>query len=421
MEFTLIGRATVAARLVNWLAEDAPWDPVRVVTGSRGCGKSWFTSWAIMASDADAREYVPVVVDELPPVGTIDLALDCRQRTTAELIAALSQALLPDREPPPGNPGRLPLIELARAAERRGRAFTVALTDIADSGRLRGSGEAEKVLEHLVLPLVTAAERVRRSVKASRAPVRLLVDLPQDMAASVTADAGLPDPAVLDLDAAPFAPPRAEFGDWVRRLLAHQRGKRLGTEQQARTAQLICEQAWPNFVFAETLAIDYRSRPAASLPDSPDALPRGLAHAWHDMVTFRSAGQDRLDMVAAPIMLAQGELGMPESLCAEAVEALTGRACSVQDLRHRLDLLRPYVLMEQVETLRGPRAVRYFRPSDEALSDAVRSAYGSSAVEAERRIAQALARHIPNDMTGLLAPDGTLRLSAELEDRKSVV
>ncbi|MFI5657848.1 SUKH-4 family immunity protein [Streptomyces sp. NPDC051684] len=179
-------------------------------------------------------------------------------------------------------------------------------------------------MEHLVLPLVTAAERVRRSVTASRAPVRLLVDLPQDMAAALTAAAELPDPAVLDLDAAPYAPPRVEFGDWVRRLLAHHRGEGLSTEQQARTAQLICEQAWPNFVFAESLASDYRSRPAASLPDSLDALPRGLAHAWHDMVTFRSAGRDRLDMVAAPIMLAQGELGMPESLCAEAVEALTG-------------------------------------------------------------------------------------------------
>ncbi|MFE6889806.1 SUKH-4 family immunity protein [Streptomyces sp. NPDC057694] len=416
MEFSLIGRAAGTERLMDWLTVPAPWDPVRIVTGSRGCGKSWLTAWTVMAADthADAGEYVPGDIVDLPSAGTIDLALDCRHRTAAELSTALSRALLPDREP---TAGKLPLIELARAAERRGRAFTVALTDIAQSGRLRGSDEAAKVLEQLVLPLVNAAEQVRLSLKPSRAPVRLLMDLPPDLAAALSSDAALPDSAVLNLDSDPFEPPRREFTSWVEEVLAQRSGADLSAEQRARTAQLICERAWPNFLFAETLAIDFRSRTAEALPRSLDELPRSLAHAWHERITVRGEAQDRLDMVAAPVMLAQGELGMPESLCAEAVSALIGRAYSAQDLRRHLDALTPYVSAEWAADPRDPEtSVLYVRPSDEALADAVRAAYGSSSREAERRVAAVLTRHLPSpDPADWLGPYGEPQLSPEQE------
>ncbi|MGW7197663.1 SUKH-4 family immunity protein [Streptomyces chryseus] len=397
MDFPMVAHRHAVRQLISWVSGDDAWDAIRIVTGSPGSGASRLTAWTIMGAGADVRRFVPDVQGLLPP---LDVAVDARGKTVREQELTLVKALLPHAAEYGGG---LPLVDLARAAEKRGRPFTVALTDTARCGRLVNGGEPSEALERVVLPLATISRAVRRSVKLSRSPVRLLLDLPRAQACELVERADLSDACLIDLDSEAYVPHPGEFREWVEWLLTVRSSLyRSVPESRGRLATVIAERSWPHVLLAEALAIDLRTR-NRPVPSSPAELPGHLAQVWLSAVR-RAPSSDLLERILAPVVLAQGQLGIPEALCADAAASIIGREVSVPELTN---YLRPVSAFLSEEFVARPSSapddspVRHLRLTDTALADAVRQSYGSGGRQAERRIASAVRDRVPSTEAAL--------------------
>ncbi|MFG2892754.1 SUKH-4 family immunity protein [Streptomyces sp. NPDC048248] len=413
MEFRLVGRSTAAHALVTWLASEAPDDHVRIVTGDPGCGKSWLLAWLAMAADTDARAFVDQSVAPPPPPDAFDLVLDSRGRTRREIAAEVERSLLPGREPdgpfPEGTWFPAPLLH--RAAKRRGTPFTVALLDTARAGRTSLSRVPEQLIEDVLLPLVRPGDVTRKRVGDGAEPLRLLLDLPREEAEQLVRRAKLPAHALIDLDSPAFSPDRAAFRSWVTGLL-RVHGSAYGEAEPAvaeAAAEAVTHSSWPNFLLAETISLDLRAREEVWTPEVSAPLPTTLEEAWRFfLASFEEAAED-VGTALTPVVLAEGEPGMPVSLAARAVSALSGQSTSEAAL-DRVVLAAAAFVMEEVvtdgppgeeadaEDSGSPAAtgapggpVRHLRLRDPALAEAARRSYGQALPRLQRTIATALA------------------------------
>ncbi len=403
----MAARRNAVRSLVSWISSDDPWDAVRIITGSPGCGKSRLVAWTVMAAGAETRQSVPDVRGLLPPLGAFDIAVDAEGRTVGEQQFMLAQAMLAhDAEYGHG----LPLIDVARAAEQRGAPFTVAVTGTSRCGRISGGGEPDAALERVVLPLATISRAVRRSVKLSRSPVRLLLELPPAQALRLVERAGLPDTCLLNLDSEDYAPHREEFRDWVEWLLtARGSADRPASASRGRLASIVAERTWPNFLAAETLALGLRARMPQAAPPSSAEVPRDMGHIWQSAVHCLRGPSEFSDALTAPVVLAQGPLGMPETLCADAAAALLGRELPVEEYDQYTRPMAPFLsegFVSQPSSASDGPPVRHLRLRNAALAEAARRTYGDRAHDMERRIASVVKAYVPTDVASLVGSGG---------------
>ncbi|WP_329153823.1 SUKH-4 family immunity protein [Streptomyces sp. NBC_01456] len=423
MEFRLVGRSSAAHSLVSWLSSEAPDDHVRIVTGDAGCGKSWLMAWLAMAADADARAFVdPSVAPPVPP-NAFDLVLETRGRTQREIQAEIEQALLPGSAPDGPFPAGmwLPTPSLYRAAKRRGTPFTVALLDTALAGRTSLSRVPDQLTEDVLLPLVQPGGVTRKRLDNGAEPVRILLDLPRAQAERLVRRAKLPAHALIDLDSAAFAPDRTAFRAWVRDLVSVAGSAYEGEDAAAdAAADAVTASAWPNFLLAETLSMDLRAREEPWVPDASAPLPTSLEDAWRFYLSSFGEAADEVGLALTPVVLAEGDAGMPVSLAARAVSALSGRPTSEEALTRVVAATTAYIAEEFVttgpeefvttgpdnapaarpgtespeprtESPSGPGRVRHLRLRDTALAAAARRSYGAALPELQRKVATALA------------------------------
>ncbi|MGP8303876.1 SUKH-4 family immunity protein [Streptomyces inhibens] len=470
MEFRLVGRSSAAHSLVSWLASEAPDDHVRIVTGDPGCGKSWLLAWLAMAADTDARAFIDQSVAPSPPPNAFDLVLESRGRTQREIQAEIEQSLLPgsasDGPIPAGT--WLPTPSLYREAKRRGTPFTLALLDTALAGRTSLSHVPDQVAEEVLLPLVQPGGVTRKRLDNGAEPIRVLLDLPRAQAERLMRRAKLPAHALIDLDSAAFAPERGAFQEWVTGLL-RVRGSVYGEDGPAAevAAEAVTRSSWPNFLLAETLSMDLRAREEPWAPEESAPLPTSLDDAWRFFLSSFGEAADEVGMALTPVVLAEGEAGMPVSLAARAVSALRGQPTSEEALSRVVGAAAAYVAEEFVTTEpdteqsdteqpdteqpgaelpdteqsdaqppgaeqpgagqadiapgsadstggTGAGRVRHLRLRDTALAAAVRRSYGFALPELQRKIATALApQAVLTDVERSSA--GVQRLSPEAE------
>ncbi|MGW2628348.1 SUKH-4 family immunity protein [Streptomyces chattanoogensis] len=435
MDFRLVGRSSAAQSLVSWLASDAPDDHVRIVTGDPGCGKSWLVSWLVMAADTDARAFVDRSVAPAPPPNAFDLVTEARGRTQREIQAEIAESLLPGSAPVDPLPAgvSLPSSALYRAAKRRGRPFTVALLDTALAGRTSLSRVSHRLIDEELLSLVRPGGATRKRLDNGAEPLRLLLDLPRAEAEHLVRRAKLPAHALIDLDSAAFAPDRVAFRQWVTGLLRVEGSVYYAEEDATQdavnaTAEAVTRSTWPNFLLAETLSMDLRARDEPWTPDASEPLPTSLEEAWRFFLSSFGEAADDVELALTPVVLAEGETGMPLSLAARALSALRGRPVSEEALSRVVGAAAAYVAEEFVMTAddgteptaeqppepttgqtdpdgpagpppsdaepapgAGTGRVRHLRLRDHALAAAARRSYGSRLPGLQRKIATALA------------------------------
>ncbi|WP_157878642.1 SUKH-4 family immunity protein [Streptomyces chattanoogensis] len=388
MDFRLVGRSSAAQSLVSWLASDAPDDHVRIVTGDPGCGKSWLVSWLVMAADTDARAFIDRSVAPAPPPNAFDLVTEARGRTRREILAEIEESLLPGSAPVDPLPAgvSLPSSALYRAAKRRGTPFTVALLDTALAGRTSLSRASHRLLEEELLSLVRPGGVTRKRLDNGAEPLRLLLDLPRAEAEHLVRRAKLPAHALVDLDSAAFAPDRAAFRQWVTGLLRVE-GSVYGGEGDAAkaaanaTAEAVTRSAWPNFLLAETLSMDLRARDEPWPPDASEPLPTSLEGAWRFFLSSFGEAADDVELALTPVVLAEGETGMPLSLAARAVSALRGQPVSEEALGRVVGAAAAYVAEEFMMTADGtePTPERAPEPTTEQTDHGEAAYHGGTA------------------------------------------
>ncbi|MFD8565941.1 hypothetical protein [Streptomyces sp. NPDC059639] len=334
MRQTVIGRATASTNLAAWAAADST-EPARLVTGEPGSGASWLAGWAVLAADSGARSFVDAPGDvPLPPPGAFDVVVDAAGKSSDQVADEIAEQVAQAAGTPPGAFGAL---ALARAAKKLQRPLVVAVLNAADSGSSRLSGASRPVIRKVLMQLLRAGELSAAGVPLSFTPVRVLADLPRDEAALLARKAGLDRTCVLDLDAPELVPSRDEFTRWVYDVLTVRGGHYAADAGQAATAKdiaaLVAGRAWPNFRLAEAVACILRARPQPWDATKDRPLPEAPTELWDFLLAGAGEAADRLAVLLAPVVVAEGAYGIPESLWREAAARLLGEPVTVRQLR----------------------------------------------------------------------------------------
>ncbi|MEV8093990.1 SUKH-4 family immunity protein [Kitasatospora sp. NPDC085879] len=392
MRFHLAARQAAAEELAAWLERRDIGDGIRLVTGARGAGKSWLLARTALAADSEARELVAPAGGPLPQVGALDGVADASGETEAEWLRSLAAGMdlaaevnadndyfgfrwaLGEADAPrgvvlSGAPGRL------RVTSRRGTRVPELLIELTETSELSQSWSG-------YLAFVLA--------EVDRAVLAQLLRLRPHLADSV-----------IDLDSERFAPDRAEFEGWVCDLLEAPDSTYAGGGGRAsEVAAAISAAAWPNFLLAEVLAMEIRVRPES---DAGEDLPDSLEGAWEFVLGALGPAGPRARQVLAPLVLAEGVLGMPDELRLSAATAVRGREVGIEELEDFESAVAAFVAEEFAEdaALQGGRPVRHARLRDAALADAAMVSYGSGVAEVQRRIASAVREYVPEDVAAV--------------------
>jgi len=392
MRFHLASRQAAAEELAAWLARRDIGDGIRLVTGDRGAGKSWLLARTAIGADAEARDMVDPSGGPLPPVGTFDGVADASGETAAGWLRSLADGM--------GLAGKIRADDdyfglrwaLGEAEEPLGILLT------GTPGRLRVTANRGAVVPELLLELIDSS-KLNQSWAGDLA--FLLVEVGRDvLAALLRRRPGLAD-SVIDLDSERFAPDRAGFEAWVRGLLeAPDSTYAGGTGRVNEVAAAISSVAWPNFLLAEVLAMELRVRPE----DDVD-LPDSLQGAWEFVLeSFGPAGAKARQLLA-PLVMAEGVLGMPDDLRLRAAAAVRGREVESEELDGFESSVAAFVAEEfaEEEEPQGPSPARHARLRDAALADAAAASYGAAAAEVQRRIASVVREQVPADAAAVAA------------------
>ncbi|CAL9623929.1 hypothetical protein [Streptomyces sp. enrichment culture] len=300
------GRSRLMRRLVSWLTDAE--HGLFAVTGSPGTGKSALLGriatlsvpgLRIVAEEEGALSGTPNA--ELPPLGSVDLALSCRNKTLDDCLGAVADTLdLPCRRT-----GWLRAAQVVREVGELGRRVTLVI-DGLDEAR---AGEAVPIAADLLRPL------------ADLPRVRVLVGTRPHRAGGteVSADAGpllraLAADATAVLDAEPET--RADLTAYARRrLLGAERSPLRGRDGLAlEWAERIAETGGGMFLYARVATRAVLA--ALARPDAADRdlrLERLLAgglSAVLDEEFARSPDPERLRDLLRPLAWAEGA-GLP--------------------------------------------------------------------------------------------------------------
>ncbi|MEU6355854.1 AAA family ATPase [Streptomyces sp. NPDC047072] len=384
------GRERLLRRLVDWL-ENAD-RGLFAVTGSPGTGKSALLGriatlsvpgLRAVAEEEGALKGTPDAA--LPPLGSVDLALSCRNKNLDDCLRAVADAL----DLPLHGDGRLPAAQVVRQVGDVGRRVTVVLDGLDEAK----AAEAVPIAADLLRPL------------ADLPGVRVLVGTRPHRAGgtTVTADSGpllqalAPDVTAV-LDDEPES--RTDLTAYaLRRLLDAEHSPLRGQNAQAHTwAGRITEASGGIFLYARVATravLGALAQPAGSdrRLDVERLLSGNLAAVLDDEFA-RSPDPERLRDLLRPLAWAEGS-GLPRrDLWPVLAGALSrdGRVYGDTDVSWVLEQAGFHV----VES--GESGQTVYRLYHQALIDHFR---GNSPWDAHTRITRALLSTLPG--TGLAA------------------
>lgn len=386
MRFQLAARQAAAQELTAWLERRDIGDGIRLVTGDPGAGKSWLLARTAFGSDAEAREFTDPVDGPLPPEGAFDGVADASGESESEWLRSLAAGMGLDA----AVTSDLDYGGLARAVEQPEQPPGILLSGVP--GRLRVTTGRAAAVPELVRNLIDSPTTGRPGGGSAF----LLAEVGRDALAQLLRRYPRLEGSVIDLDSERFAPDRVGFQAWVQGLLDVPDSAYTG--DSAGAAAAVTAVAWPNFLLAEVLAMELRVRPEA-VADLPDSLEG----AWEFVVDSFGPVAPRARQLLAPLVLAEGVLGMPDELRVRAAAAVHGREVTVDQLEQFEDAVAAFVAEEFAEDESAAQSglVRHARLRDGALAEAAAASYGGVLTEVQRRIAAVVREYIPADVAAV--------------------
>ncbi|MBB4711673.1 WD40 repeat protein [Streptomyces luteogriseus] len=364
------GRVPALSSLAGWLG--APHDrKARVVTGDPGSGKSALLGRFLELTEAEhpARTTHPGA-GWLPPLGMDVVRLWARRVTGADLVRDLGAALaLPDA-------GRDELLE---ALGERSDPVTIVIDALDEAGTAGDQSEGRRIARELLQPL------------SAMPAVRLLIGTRRNLISALGHAI-----EVIDLDADEHA--REAVTEYAHAILldAHDPDSlspyRGDPEAARAVASGIAAQAGRSFLVARmnARALVHRQEMVDTTVDGWErSLPGDAREAFAAYLDRFGEGRQRVVRLLRPLAYAQGE-GLPWStVWAPLAEALSGTACTNDDLDWLFENAGSYI----TESDHGTGSV--YRLYHETMAEYLR--VPSRAAEHHRAVATGLAGLVPAD------------------------
>ncbi|GAB2991870.1 hypothetical protein [Saccharothrix stipae] len=319
------GRRDALRDLSAWLNLPDASEPLRVVTGAPGSGKSAVLGMLAALSDPDRRPSVPVgtlglPVESLPSRGAVDVRLTARGLTSGQVLHAVASAARVHASTTD---------ELLKALTSRTVPFTVLLDG----------------LDEAAAPLDLASGLLASLIKSAQGRIRFLVGTRPHLLPVLVTDLSRADERlVTDLDAPRYADRPALTAYAIRNLLGatvDSAYRELPRRHLVKVAEAVAEAAGTSFLVARITATTLSTQPPvadpgdrvwqASLPSLPgDAMRRDLeARLGADVLRARD--------LLVPLAYAEGQ-GLPwEDIWASLATRISGRDYTDDDivwLRH---------------------------------------------------------------------------------------
>lgn len=268
--WTFAGRERASAQIVEWLggAGAAATQPLLILTGSAGSGKSALIGRLVTLEDPAARELARQAGwDEaadstsgtVPDPGCIDAALHLRRLSSEQVTQALAELLAM-----PSAQGRIDpssFVAQVPATQSLPDGSTRPTTVVLDA--LDEANDPARIAQGLVAPLVSRGCRVLVGTRRSAA----YKDAPQLLPL-------IGDGQVIDLDQEPDT--AADLRQYVQRRLAH--GPQ--AEQAAELAPAVADRANGRFLYARmAVSVLLRQPEAVTVPALAQLLGQGIGQA----------------------------------------------------------------------------------------------------------------------------------------------
>ncbi|GAA2519136.1 ATP-binding protein [Streptomyces longisporus] len=307
------GRTAVLRALAAWRSGRPGAPRVIILTGSPGSGRSHLLTGFLMLCDPEFRGRLPLA-DLDPSTVPPDLPAPAVPNA-AGLTATQLGWLIADHYGL--RAGRLEEVYAALGA--LGRTESVVVPEVDRAGPVRTTGEPARVVREVLRPL------------AATANVRLLADVPRELATELEGGLAPGTAQIIDLDDPQWADPRGlvlqayallrpESGApeppfasdaAARRTLAEAIGRRAGTSPL--TVQLAVR--------------SLLTSSGAAAPYDETLLPTSVGQALDLHACRLGADPQTLRLLLAPLALAEGD-GLPVALWTRLVNALAGRDMS---------------------------------------------------------------------------------------------
>ncbi|GAA2967441.1 ATP-binding protein [Streptomyces enissocaesilis] len=370
-----IGGRTAALRaLAAWRMEWPGAPRVIVVTGDSGSGRSRLLTGFLMLCDPQFRKRLPL--DELDPsIVPPDLSPPA-VTSTSGLTSAQILWLIADHFDLGARSTGDVFTRLAALDD----AVTVVVPDVDRAGPVRSGWEPTRVVRDVLKPW------------AAIPAVRLLTDVPRELAAELAE--GLPAGVaqIIDLDDPQWADPEGLVLHADAALNPQSGAPELpftvDPRQRRRLAEAIGRQAGTNHLVVQLAVHSILTAPNGFDPTDHQCLPTSVGQALD--LHSRRLGSDpqTLRLMLAPLALAEGA-GIPVGLWRRLVVAVAGPDLA-EAIGNGMALVAPFV--EPVEEEGGRTLLRLLHP---AIGDEIRA--GLPGVRAaQSQIAVALLEAVPN-------------------------
>lgn len=385
-----IGGRTAALRALAGWRMDRPGTPRCVLlTGSSGSGVSRLLTGFLMLCDPEYRERLPL--DELDPA-IVPPDLPAPAVAVPEgLTAAQVLWVLADYFELKASKTEDVYAELAALDT----PVTVVVPDVDRAGALRVVDEPARLVREVLRPL------------AATGTVRLLADLPRELAAELAA--GLPPGTaqIIDLDEPEWADPEGlvlqadalldpRFGAPELPFTSDPAARRA-------LAEAIARRAGAGRLTVELAVNGILMHPQDFDPSDEKLLPGGIGEALDLHARRLGAAPELLRQILAPLAFAEGE-GLPVELWAPLASALAGREMS-EVIAGSMALAGPYVAPVEPEdgdpdadagsdadADDGRTLLKLLHP---ALAAEIRSGFPDGGRAAQAQLAVALLEQVP--------------------------
>ncbi|MBT2511948.1 ATP-binding protein [Streptomyces sp. ISL-98] len=376
------GRSAVLRTLAAWRTEWPGAPRVVILTGSSGSGRSRLLAGFLMLCDPEFRKALPV--DEMDPSAVPPALPAPAVPAAAGRTASQVLWLVADHYKLSASSTKGVYAELASLD----RPVTVVVPDLDRAGPVRAADEPARVVREVLKPL------------AATETVRLLTDVPRELAAELAE--GLPAGAaqIIDLDDPQWADPEG--------LVLHadaalnpQSGVpelpfTVDPGQRRRLAEAIGRRAGTNHLVVQLAVHSILTAPNGFDPTDDQYLPASVGQALD--LHSRRLGSDpqTLRLMLAPLALAESA-GVPVELWRRLAVAVAGPDLA-EAIGNGMALVAPFV--EPVEEEDGRTLLRLLHP---AIGDEIRA--GLAGVRAaQSQVAVALLEAVPNQDWGRADP-----------------
>ncbi|MGH8910052.1 MAG: hypothetical protein ACRD0K_27045, partial [Egibacteraceae bacterium] len=384
------GRLDALRRIRAWLRRAD--DPLLVVTGSAGTGKSAILGRVITLSVPAYRQQAEAAgvlasapEGTVPDLGDVQLAFHARERDVTDLLRFLAEQL----EVPAAREVTDLFAPIEVRAAARPSGFTVALDALDEAF----GGHGRRMIDEIVMPL-------------TRMPgVKFLIGTRPGVA-----DWDLPSDRVVNLDRALHK--REDLYEYARQRLARVEGSTYASEPDlaAAVARSVAEVSGTSFLIARVITKTLASSPVLDVtqPGWQAALPRGLDAAFEtDLAAYGVRHGQEVERLLRDLLEAlawdEGQ-GLPRRLILPMAGAVTGRRYEDDDVTTLLTLAGGHVTEAQID---GWAVYRLYHEQFRAHLREVTLASGIAASMMHTRITDALVEAGRAD--GWATPDPYLR------------